>query len=71
MSALTSSGDIAGLAPGLQADDLPAPTVQCHAANLLPLADGSLGCVWFGGTQERNPDVGIWFAWLGCRDDGQ
>ena len=30
---------------------LPAPTVQSHAANLLTLPDGRLGCVWFGGTQ--------------------
>ena len=28
---------------------LPAPTVQSHAANLLTLPDGRLGCVWFGG----------------------
>jgi len=51
-----------GLAPGLVADDLPAMTVQCHAANLMPLADGSLGCVWFGGTQEGVADIAVWFA---------
>lgn len=53
-----------GLAPGLVADDLPAPTVQCHAANLMPLADGTLGCVWFGGTQEGVADIKVWFSRL-------
>jgi predicted neuraminidase len=41
---------------------LPAPTVQSHAANLLTLPDGRLGCVWFGGTQEGVPDISIWFS---------
>lgn len=31
---------------------LPSTCPQNHAANLLPLPDGSLMCVWFGGTQE-------------------
>ncbi|MEY4417293.1 MAG: hypothetical protein RIQ53_4586 [Pseudomonadota bacterium] len=57
-----AAGDASGLASGLLADDLPAPTVQCHAANLMPLADGSLGCVWFGGTQEGVADISVWFA---------
>lgn len=43
---------------------LPAPTVQSHAANLLTLPDGRLGCVWFGGTQEGVPDISIWFSTL-------
>lgn len=43
---------------------LPAPTVQSHAANLLTLPDGRLGCVWFGGTQEGVPDISIWFSAL-------
>jgi predicted neuraminidase len=43
---------------------LPAPTVQSHAANLLTLPDGRLGCVWFGGTQEGVPDISIWFSSL-------
>jgi predicted neuraminidase len=59
---MSASGDTTGLAPGLQADDLPAPTVQCHAANLLPLSDGSLACVWFGGTQEGVADISVWFS---------
>lgn len=59
---MSASGDTSGLAPSLVADDLPAPTVQCHAANLMPLPDGSLGCVWFGGTQEGVADISIWFS---------
>lgn len=64
---MSATGDTAGLAPGLVADDLPAPTIQCHAANLMPLPDddgGSLGCVWFGGTQEGVADISIWFSRL-------
>lgn len=59
---MSATGDVSGLAPGLVADDLPAPTIQCHAANLMPLPDGSLGCVWFGGTQEGVADISIWFS---------
>lgn len=61
---MSSSGDTSGVAAGLVADDLPAPTIQCHAANLMPLADGSLGCVWFGGTQEGVADIAVWFSRL-------
>ncbi len=59
---MTALGDVSGLAPGLVADDLPTSTIQCHAANLLPLPDGSLGCVWFGGTQEGVADISVWFS---------
>jgi predicted neuraminidase len=43
---------------------LPAPQVQNHAANLAVLPDGSLSCVWFAGTQEGVPDIGVWFSRL-------
>jgi predicted neuraminidase len=43
---------------------LPSPCVQNHAANLMPLPDGSLGCVWFGGTQEGVPDISAYFSRL-------
>ena len=36
---------------------LPSPCVQNHAANIMPLRNGDLGCVWFGGTQEGIPDI--------------
>jgi predicted neuraminidase len=42
----------------------PSPCVQNHAANLTLLANGDLGCVWFGGTQEGMADISIWFARL-------
>jgi predicted neuraminidase len=43
---------------------LPAPAVQNHAANLALLADGSLACAWFGGTQEGMADISIWWSRL-------
>jgi len=50
--------------PGRRQALLPAPQVQNHAANLAVLPDGSLGCVWFGGTQEGVPDISVWFSQL-------
>jgi len=41
---------------------LPAATVQCHAANLIQLPDGTVGCAWFGGTQEGLSDIAVWFS---------
>ena len=43
---------------------LTSPSPQNHAANLMSLADGSLACVWFGGTQEGMADISIHFARL-------
>jgi predicted neuraminidase len=43
---------------------LPTSTVQVHAANLMTLGTGDLGCVWFGGTQEGVPDICVWFSRL-------
>lgn len=51
-------------APGVMQADLPAPRVQCHAANLMTLGDGALGCVWFSGTQEGVADIAVWFSRL-------
>ena len=39
-----------------------APYPECHASTLVELSPGKLAAAWFGGTKERNPDVGIWFA---------
>ena len=33
---------------------------ECHASTMEELPDGRLIAAWFGGTEERNPDVGIW-----------
>jgi len=37
-----------------------APYPECHASTIVETAPGQLVAAWFGGTKERNPDVGIW-----------
>lgn len=39
-----------------------APYPECHASTIAEVAPGRLVAAWFGGTKERNPDVGIWFT---------
>src|SRR4051794_16396718 len=48
---------------------LPSPCVQNHAANIMPLPGGDLGCVWFGGTQEGIPDISVYFSRLSAGGD--
>jgi predicted neuraminidase len=43
---------------------LPSPSVQNHAANLAFLPDGSLSCVWFGGTMEGMGDISVYMSRL-------
>ena len=38
-----------------------APYPSCHASTIVE-SRGRLVAAWFGGTAERNPDVGIWVA---------
>jgi predicted neuraminidase len=38
------------------------PYPQCHASTIAAVADGRLVAAWFGGTQERDPDVAIYAA---------
>ncbi len=38
------------------------PFAQCHASTLVRLDDGQFLVAWFGGTEEKNPDVGIWLT---------
>ena len=38
-----------------------APFPQCHASTIEETR-GGLVAAWFGGTREKHPDVGIWFA---------
>ena len=37
------------------------PTPQCHASTIVSIKN-ELIAAWFGGTAEKNPDVGIWFS---------
>ena len=48
---------------------LPSPCVQNHAANIMPLPGGDIGCVWFGGTQEGIPDISVYFSRLVAGQD--
>ncbi|MDI6025014.1 exo-alpha-sialidase [Corticibacterium sp. UT-5YL-CI-8] len=48
---------------------LPSPAVQNHAANLSVLPDGSLACVWFGGTMEGMSDISIYMSRLAKGSD--
>src|SRR6266403_23463 len=40
-----------------------APFPSCHASTIVEV-NGALVCAWFGGTAERNRDVGIWLSRL-------
>jgi alpha-L-rhamnosidase len=40
-----------------------APYPECHASTIVETPAG-LVAAWFGGTKERNPDVGIWVSRL-------
>ncbi|MGB8170398.1 MAG: sialidase family protein [Chthoniobacteraceae bacterium] len=39
-----------------------APFPSCHASTLAETRGDQLVAAWFGGTAEKNPDVGIWVA---------
>jgi predicted neuraminidase len=39
-----------------------APFPACHASTIVETTSGQLVAAWFGGTAERNPDVGIWVS---------
>lgn len=39
-----------------------APYPSCHASTIVETRDGQMVAAWFGGTAEKNPDVGIWVA---------
>lgn len=39
-----------------------APFPSCHASTIVEVTPGKLVAAWFGGTAEKNPDVGIWVS---------
>lgn len=39
-----------------------APFPSCHASTIEETLSGKLVAAWFGGTDEKDPDVGIWFS---------
>nr|WP_099559042.1 exo-alpha-sialidase [Hartmannibacter diazotrophicus] len=52
------------VAPGASEAFLPSPCIQNHAANLACLPDGTLACVWFGGSMEGASDISIYMSRL-------
>jgi len=50
--------------PGREVADIPSACVQAHAANLMVLHDGTLGCVWFGGSMEGRADISVYMSRL-------
>ncbi|MCF6286043.1 MAG: exo-alpha-sialidase [Candidatus Hydrogenedentes bacterium] len=38
------------------------PFAQCHASTIVQVANGDLLCAWFGGTEEKDPDVSVWIS---------
>ena len=50
--------------PGRADAFLPSPCIQNHAANLAFLPDGTLTCVWFGGTMEGMGDISVYMSRL-------
>lgn len=52
--------------PGLVKEEFvfeKAPFPQCHASSLVE-TDRGLLAAWFGGTREKDPDVGIWTSYF-------
>ena len=59
------SSPCAAAQPGLVKSEFifeKAPFPSCHASTLVETQSGGLVAAWFGGTRERNPDVGIWLS---------
>ena len=63
------TGRLATAADGVACAYLPSPMVQNHAAFVELLDDGSLACLWFGGTLEGKSDISIYGATLAPGSD--
>jgi len=50
--------------PTREVADLPSLCVQAHAASLMVLHDGTLACVWFGGSMEGKSDISVYMSRL-------
>lgn len=54
-----------GASPAVLTDEFiyeRAPYPSCHASTIVETTQGELVAAWFGGTAEKNPDVGIWVS---------
>src|ERR1044071_3404166 len=61
---LTSALRTVAAEPGILSSEFiyeKAPFPQCHASTIAETKDG-LVAAWFGGTAEKNKDVGIWIS---------
>ena len=58
------TGQIVPNEAGLMEAYLPSPMVQNHAAFIERLDDGTLACLWFGGTLEGKSDISIYGSTL-------
>jgi len=59
------SSCFAGNKPGLIEEEFifeKAPFKECHASTIVELNNGELLASWFGGTNEKHPDVTIWLS---------
>lgn len=63
------TGQITTSPQGLAQAYLPSPMVQNHAAFIELLGDGSLACLWFGGTLEGKSDISIYGTTLAPGSD--
>jgi len=65
-SGITTYAQIPWWKQGMTVDEFiynVAPYPECHASTIAETPEG-LVAAWFGGTKERNPDVGIWVSRL-------
>ncbi len=57
---MSKSSEVQPVKGFLFGDDEPYP--ECHASTVLNLKDGNYLAAWFGGTKEKDDDVGIWMT---------